>query len=71
MRKYKYTGIFKSADNHQFQLEVYCNGFIQALILLTADAIRMGNHYQLDTITNQEGDSRKVDDIGRVGELLS
>ena len=71
MRTYKYTGFFKSMEGHEYSLEVNCNGFIQAFFLLTADAIRSARHYQLKTITDEKGNSVNVDDILKVGELLS
>ena len=70
MRTYKYIGLFKSAEGHKYTLEVNCNGFLQAMILLTADAIRMGTHYQLSTITDEKGDVRYIDDILKVGKLI-
>lgn len=70
MRTYKYTGIFISAEGHKYELTVNCNGFIQALILLTADAIRSGRHYQLNQIIDERGEIRLVDDILRVGDLI-
>ncbi len=71
MKKYKYIGLFKSAEGHTYELETQCNGFIQAFFLLTADAIRSGKHYQLSTIKDVEKESTvKVDDILKVGELL-
>lgn len=70
MRTYRYIGYFKSAEGHQYQLEVSCNGFLQAFFLLTADAIRSGRHYQLDCIIDENGNERKVIDIVKCGELL-
>lgn len=71
MKQYKYTGSFKSAEGHVYQIEVNCNGFIQAFFLLTADAIRSARHYQLSKITDEKGDERVVDDIIKCGALLS
>ena len=71
MKKYKYIGLFKSAEGHTYQLEVNCNGFLQAFFLLTADAIRSAKHYQLKTITDEKGNKKMVDDIIKCSELLS
>lgn len=70
MKTYKYIGKFISDNGHSYELSVNCNGFIQAIFLLTADAIRSGKHYQLDTITDENGNVRKIDDILKVGELI-
>lgn len=72
MRQYKYKGLFRSSEGDEFSLIIYSNGFINAFFLLTADAIRMGNHYQLHSITNEEnGDLRYIDDIMKVGKLIN
>jgi len=71
MRTYTYKGIFKNAEGHIYELEVNCNGFLQAFFLLTADAIRSARHYQLNSITDEKGNVRMVDDIIKCGELLS
>lgn len=71
MKNYKYIGNFKSFEGHQYSLEVYCNGFIQAFFLLTAKAIEQGKHYQLSTITSEEGDIRYIDDILKVEKLIN
>jgi len=72
MKTYKYIGIFKSFEGHTYDLTVNCNGFLEAFFLLTADAIRMGRHYQLYSITKDEtNDMRMVDDILKCGELIS
>ncbi len=63
MRKYKYIGLFKSWDNHSYELEVSCHSFLQALFLLTADAIREGKHYQLYSITDEKNKIVLIDDI--------
>jgi hypothetical protein len=70
MRKYKYIGIFKSAEGDIYQLEVSCNGFLQAFFLLTADAIRSGKHYQLYSITNEKGEKGIVDLITKCNFLI-
>ena len=70
MRTYKYTGLFLSGEGHEYTITVSCNGTIQAFFLLTADAIRSARHYQLKTITDEEGRVTKVDDILHVGQLL-
>lgn len=71
MKKYKYTGVFISSDGHTYTLEAMCNSFIQALFLLTADAIKSGRHYQLYSITNEKGDIQFITDIIRVISLFS
>lgn len=71
MKKKKYFGLFTSDNGDNYTLDVYCNGFIQAFILLTSDAIRSGKHYQLNTITDENGGCRKVDDILKLSSLLS
>ena len=71
MRNYKFKGLFVSSDGHQYQLEVNCMGFIQAFFLLTADAIRMGRHYQLKSIENEKGSIRYIEDILKVGDLIN
>ena len=71
MRTYKYIGLFRSAEGHEYTLEVNCNGYLQAMILLTADAIRSARHYQLATITDEKGDVRYIDDILKIGALIS
>ena len=60
MRHYRYIGIFRNETGHTHQLEVWCNGFVQAYFLLTADAIRAGKHYQLHSITDEKGDEQLV-----------
>jgi hypothetical protein len=71
MKKYKYIGTFKSAEGNNYQLTVFCNGFIEAFFLLTADAIRTGKHYQLYSIEDcSNSDCRYVCDILNVGELI-
>lgn len=71
MRTYKYTGTFIAEDNgHKYELTVNCNGFIQALILLSADAIRSGRHWQLSRIENENGNVRLVDDMTNIDDLL-
>lgn len=71
MRNYKYTGTFKSDTGHTYQLQVRCNGFIQAFFLLTADAIRSGRHYQLHTIEDEKQQIKTIDDILKVGKLIN
>lgn len=70
MKHYKFIGLFKSQEGHEYTLEVYCNGFIQAFFLLTAKAIEMGRHYQLSTITDEEDNVRYIDDILKVSILI-
>ena len=71
MKQYEYIGVFKSSDGHTYELSVYCNGFLQAFFLLTADAIRSARHYQLHSIKDENGNKRMVSDIIKCGELLS
>lgn len=71
MKKIKYTGLFKSSEGHVYQLEVNCNGFLQAFFLLTADAIRTGQHYQLHSIMDENFKEKMVDDIVKCSSLLS
>jgi len=71
MKTYKYIGLFRSSEGHEYTLEVNCNGYLEALILLTANAIKSGRHYQLATITNEKGSVRFVDDILKMGALIS
>lgn len=71
MKNYKYTGLFRSEDGNEYTIEVICNGYLKAMILLTADAIRSGRHYQLLTITDEKGNVRYIDDINKIGELIS
>lgn len=71
MRTHKYTGVFFSSEGNKHTITVNCNGTIQAFFLLTADAIRKGRVYQLSTITDEEGNVTKVDDILHVGKLLN
>jgi len=71
MKLYKGKGFFKSADGHTYELEVSCSGFLQAFFLLTADAIRSARHYQLHSITDEEENVKRVDDIIKCALLLS
>jgi hypothetical protein len=71
MKNYKHTGIFKSAEGHTYQIEVRCASFLQAFFLLTADAIRSGRHYQLQSITDEKGIVVNVGDIVKCGLLLT
>lgn len=71
MKTYKYTGLFKSAEGHEYTLYVNFNGYLQAMILLTADAIRSARHYQLATITKEKGGVRYIDEILKMGALIS
>lgn len=71
MRTHKYIGFFRNSEGHEYTLEVNCNGFIEAFFLLTADAIRSARHYQLETITDEKGNIVNVDDVLKVGSLLT
>jgi len=70
MKTYKYTGIFISNESHTYQLDVVCNGFIQAFFLLTADAIRSARHYQLNKIIDEKGNEKMIDDILKCGSII-
>lgn len=63
MEKHKYTGLFINSEGHHYQSDVICNGFVQAFILLTADAIRSGRHYQLNSIEDENGHIKYISDI--------
>lgn len=71
MKTYTYTGLFESADGHQYMIDVQANGTIQAFFLLTADAIRSGRHYQLKTICDENHRITEVGSILNVGKLLN
>ena len=70
MRTYKYIGLFKNAAGNEYTLEVSCNGYLQAMILLTADAIRSSRHYQLSTITDEKGNIKHIDNILKMHTLI-
>lgn len=70
MKKSKYTGTFKSAEGNIYELTSVANGFIQAFFLLTANAISLGKHYQLNTITDDNGNVVEVDNICKISKLL-
>lgn len=71
MRTNTYIGLFSDISGHEYTLSVNCNGGIQAFILLTADAIRGGRHYQLETITcKHDNISWEVKDIAFISNLL-
>lgn len=71
MKQTKYTGTFESDGGDSYSITVSCFGFIQAFFLLTAKAIESGMHYQLSVIRHEDTTSVKVDDIIKVGELLT
>jgi len=71
MRNYKYTGLFISQEGHSYKLEVRCHSFLQAFFLLTADAIRSGKHYQLNSIEDENGHIKYISDILKCGALFS
>lgn len=72
MKQDKFYGLFIGDNGYEYEIYVYCSGFLQAFFLLTADAIRSGRHYQLSKITNNDtGVSRNVSDILKCSELLS
>lgn len=66
-----YKGIFKSIHGDIYELEVNCNGFLQAFFLLTVDVIRSAKHYQLNSITDEKGNIKMVDHILKCDMLLS
>ncbi len=63
MKTTTYIGQFKSNEGHTYKLKVECFGFLEAFFLLTANAIRSGNHYQLETIIDENNNIRYIDDI--------
>lgn len=71
MKTYKFTGFFRSQEGNEYALNVICMSFLEAFFLLTADAIRTGQHYQLHSIQKEDGSNRFVDDILKCGSLLS
>ena len=70
MKLIRYTGTFIANNGHKYELQVSTNGFICAFFLLTADAIRSGRHYQLNKITDEEGNCKMIDDILKVSSLI-
>ena len=71
MKQTQYTGLFKSEEDHQYKIVVYGFGFIEALILLTAEAIKSGKHYQLHTITDEDHNcTKRVDSILKISSLF-
>ena len=71
MRTYKYKGLFISKEGNKYELDVNCNGFLQAFFLLTADAIRSGKHYQLNLISDENEHIVYISDILKCNELFS
>jgi hypothetical protein len=69
MKKTKYIGVFNNGQ-HTYTLEVSCNGFNQAFILLTAKAIESGKHYQLETITDEIGVVFRVEPLYNITKHL-
>lgn len=70
MKTTKYTGIFRADNGHTYTLSVSGFGFLQAFFLLTADAIRTGQHYQLHSIEDDKGNVRFIDDIMKVSSVF-
>ena len=70
MKTYEYLGEFISDENDKYSLKVNCNGLIQAFILLTAEAIKLGKHYQLSAITTEAGRTFNVGNINKIGDLI-
>ena len=70
MKKYKYIGLFKNEEGNEYSLKVYCLNMLEAFILLTAEAINAGKHYQLKTITNEKGEVKEVGDVKRINSIL-
>lgn len=63
MKTYPFTGVFNNGINI-YNETVYCDSFTQAFILLTANAINNGKHYQLESITDdEEGVTKQVNTI--------
>lgn len=70
MRTYEFTGFFRSKEGHEYSLKVRCMSFFEAFFLLTADAIRTGQHYQLTLIEKEDKTNRCVSDIVKCGNVL-
>lgn len=72
MKKTHYIGTFKSLDGHFYQLDAYCFGFIEAVILLTAKAIQNGHTYtQLSFIVDEYNKKKYVDKLLKISSILS
>ena len=70
MKTTKFTGKFRNEYGREYELTVNCFSFFQAFFLLTADAIRNGSHYQLATITSEDGEVKHVGDIMQCSEII-
>lgn len=70
MKTTKYVGTFKADNGHTYTLSVTGSGFLQAFFLLTADAIRTGQHYQLYSVEDDKGNVRLIDDILKVSSVF-
>lgn len=66
----KYTGTFIADNGHTYILTVQASGFLQAFFLLTADAIRAGEHYQLYHIKDEAGNVKIIDDILKFSSIF-
>lgn len=71
MKKYRYTGLFDNECDHTYELTVSCGGYLQALFLLTAKAIESGRHWQLHSITDENGYSRLIGDVSECMKLIT
>lgn len=70
MKKHTYIGLFKSLNN-DYILTVTCSNFTEAFFLLTAEAIKLGKHYQLYSITDEKNRIKLVSNLKRINELLT
>lgn len=70
MKNYTYIGLFKSDEGYEYELQVHCNGFLQAFFLLTTDAIRSAKHYQLYSIKDEKGEVQLIDDIHKIIPII-
>lgn len=70
MKTHIYIGLFKSSTN-EYSLTVTCFNFTEAFFLLTADAIKLGKHHQLYSITDEKNRVKLVSNLKRINELLT
>jgi len=70
LKKHIYIGLFKSLNN-DYTLTVTCFNFTEAFFLLTAEAIKLGKHHQLYSITDEKNRVKLVSNLKRINELLT
>jgi len=70
LKKHIYIGLFKSLNN-DYSLTVTCSNFTETFFLLTADAINLGKHHQLYSITDEKNRVKLVSNLKRINELLT